>query len=171
MYKAPPSSDILQGDVISNFSYPVFTDVALSHSRSSGKHEFTGRVTIKAGHIAMVSHSCDLVIHEKGPKRPALLFCPLIRVPQHIRSNPQRYEILRRNKIDPAKPSFVSLFWFMARTPLEEDMVIDFSTMQALPITILGSLVEKKILELDDQCRGLLQEKLMHHFGRTEQET
>jgi hypothetical protein len=169
MYNDHKSPDLLQGDVISELSYPVFSDISLSISRSSGKPEFGGRVSIKTNFICIVSHSCDLVIHAKGPKRPALLFCPLVKVPDYIRQASHRYDALRQNTVDPGKPQFINLFWFRQEDPLPDDLVIDLSTMQPLPINTVTALCRKKTLELDDKHRMLLQTKLMHHFGRPEQ--
>lgn len=168
MYKHPSSSELLQGDVVSELSYPVFTQATFSVSRTSGRQEFSAQVAVKTSCIAIVSHSCDLVVYGSGPKRPALLFCPLIKVPENIRQSQDRYEILRRNEIDPTRPQFVNLFWYRQESPLPEDLIIDLSTIQPLPINTISSLAKRKILELDDRHRELLQTKLMHHFGRPE---
>src|SRR5438128_934448 len=135
MYKQPASSELLQGDVISELSYPVFSDVTLPVSGRTGRQEFRAHVTVKTGFVAVVSHSCDLVVYGAGPKRPAFLFCPLIPVPENIRRNAERYALLRENRIDPARPHYVNLFWYIQHQPLEQDMVMDFSTIQPLPIT------------------------------------
>lgn len=168
MYTISPSNNILQGDLIADFSYPVFSDASLSLSSTSGKPEFRSRVTVKSGFVALVSHSCDMVRYEKQNKRPALLFCPLIKIPRNIRNSSGRYTTLRINRVDPSEPKFISLFWYKQSDPLEEDLVIDLSTIQAIPITMLEVLPSKKVLELDEEARGLLQEKLMYHFGRNE---
>lgn len=168
MYKTPPSADLFQSDVISGFSYPVFSNATSHFSQSTGRHEFSANVTVKSGHIVIVSHGCDLLVYDKGPKRPAVLFCPMIRVPEYIRSNPERYAILRQNIIDPQRPHFVNLFLYQREDPLSEDMVIDLSLIQPFPITSLDALRSKKTLELVGEQRQLLQTKLMHHFGRPE---
>ncbi len=168
MYKFPLSPDLLQGDVIPDFLHPIFSNAAYRLSKSARQPEFSATVTVKYEHIAIVSHSCDLVVHQKGPKRPAILFCPLIRVPDYIRSDEQRYAILRQNWVDTQHPHFISLYYFQKQNFLAEDMVIDFSTIQPLPVTQIELLRSKKALELDDDHRSLLKTKLMYHFGREE---
>ena len=156
MYQIPPSQELRQGDVIDFFSYPVLR-------RLPQENELLN-IVVKEQRIVLVSHSCDL-IHESTNKRPGFLFTPLVPVINFLKKNPENYKIFSRNEIDPKKPNFIHLFRYETAPSIKKEQMIDLSTIQCAPCSFLGLCREKKLLELTEHSRDLLQKKLMFHFG------
>jgi hypothetical protein len=165
MYRKPPRSILYQGDVVTEFAYPVLSDLEFR------KHDFISQLRIKIGPLIIVSHDCDLELYNGVPKRMAIQLCPLSAIPKQLRLDTKGLERVKTNRVVPETPEFLNLFFFEAAASdgvLEEDMVADISLIHSLPSSprLLEQLQTAKKLELQDQFRTLLQDKLMYQYGR-----
>jgi hypothetical protein len=162
MYQQPPTSILCQGDVITDFSYPVLNDLTFR------KTDFVGQLRIKSGPMVIVSHDCDLELYKGVPKRMAIQLCPLAPLPKQLRGDPG-LERFSRNEVIPETPEYINLFFFKAvASILDEDMVADISLIHSLPSSpaLLDRLLSSKKIELLPRFRALLQDKLMYQYGR-----
>jgi hypothetical protein len=165
MYRKPPRSILYQGDVVTEFAYPVLSDLEFR------KRDFVSQLRIKIGPLVIVSHDCDLELYNGVPKRMAIQLCPLAAIPKQLRLDGESLEQVKTNRVVPATPAFLNLFFFDAAASdgvLEEDMVADISLIHSFPSSpkLLDQLLTAKKLELRDDCRTLLQDKLMYQYGR-----
>src|SRR5579862_2023422 len=165
MYRKPPRSILCQGDVVTEFVYPVLSDLEFR------KRDFISQLRIKSGPLVIVSHDCDLELYKGVPKRMAIQLCPLAVIPKQLTLDAESLGRVKTNKVVPGTPEFLNLFFFDAATSegvLEEDMVADISLIHSLPSSpkLLDQLLTAKRLELRDEFRILLQDKLMYQYGR-----
>lgn len=163
MYQMPPGTVLCQGDVVTDFAYPVLSNIQIR------KKDFVGELRIKVGPLAIVSHDCDLELYEGVPKRVAIQVCPLISIPKQLALEKEALERLKSNRVVPQTPEYINLFFYQACLGiLEEDMVADLSVIHSLPSTpaLLRRLFEQRKLELTPEFQRLFQEKLMYQYGR-----
>ena len=159
----PPGTVLCQGDVVTDFAYPVLSNVQFR------KSDFVGELRIKTGPLAIVSHDCDLELYEGVPKRIAIQVCPLNPIPRQLLLDKEALERLKSNRVAPDTPEYINLFFFQACAGiLEEDMVADLSVIHSLPSSpaLLRRLLDQRRLELTREIQMLFQEKLMYQYGR-----
>lgn len=165
MYKDDLSGELSQGDVVDNFSYAIVNNPTFK------SNEFSTQLRVKSGPVVLLSHDCDLEVYAKGPKRVGLIFAPLVPLAEHIRRKNPDLDPEEANKLDPEDPQYVSVFFYKPYPEkLEDVMMVDFSTMQSMPTspTLVSECRRNKILELTEETKQYLQDKLMAHFGRVE---
>jgi hypothetical protein len=165
MYRKPPRSILCQGDVVTEFAYPVLNDLDFR------KRDFVAQLRVKAGPLVVVSHDCDLELYAGVPKRMAIQLCPLASIPKQLKQDSDALQHLKTNRVVPETPEYINLFFFAAADSdgiLEEDMVADISLIHSLPSSpaLLDRLLSAKKLELRPEFRVLLQDKLMYQYGR-----
>jgi hypothetical protein len=165
MYRNPPTSVLCQGDVVTEFPYPVLNDLEFR------KRDFVAQLRVKSGPLIVVSHDCDLELYAGVPKRMAIQLCPLAPIPKQLKHDTAALDHLKTNKVVPETPEYINLFYLTVAGSdgiLEEDMVADISLIHSLPSSplLLDRLLAAKKLELLPEIRSLLQDKLMYQYGR-----
>jgi hypothetical protein len=165
MYRKPPRSILYQGDVVTEFAYPVLSNLTFR------ERDFVSQLRIKTGPLIIVSHDCDLELYNNVPKRVAVQLCPLAAIPKQLKFDAEALERVKTNRVVPETPEFLNLFFFDAATSdgiFKEDMVADISLIHSFPSSpnLLDQLLAAKKLELQDEYRILLQDKLMYQYGR-----
>ena len=170
MYRNQLSDELCQGDVIANFTYALINNPTFRTSLGSGEVDFSSQLRIKSGAIVILSHDCDVEVYNNKPKRIGLLFAHLHPLQRYITKD-QEFDLEKFNRLDTESSKYIHLFFYEATPQMTERLMIDFSTMQSLKFspTVLAECKRKKILELNDEAKQQLQEKLMAHFGRVEE--
>jgi hypothetical protein len=164
MYQTPISGELWQGDVIFGGAFPVPTSLRFSEG------EVETNWKIKRCPLAIVSHSCDVELHNGQPKRVAVQLTPLISPPKNLARNAEALSLLREHSVvNPARPAHLNLFLFAPQPRvLEVEMLADLSVIYSFPMSpsLHAELLRGKRLELTPEVRLRLQEKLMLQYGR-----
>ena len=170
MYRNQLSNELCQGDVIANFSYILINNPTFRTPSGLDEVDFSGQLRVKSGAIVILSHDCDLEVYNNQPKRIGLLFAHLQPLQRNIAKD-QEFDLEESNRLDTESSKYINLFFYETAPQMTERLMIDFSTMQSLQFspTVLAECKRKKILELNDEAKQQLQEKLMLHFGRVEE--
>jgi hypothetical protein len=166
------SPGLRQGDVLGPLPLPLMgTEFLIVAQTRSLIGPEVGRfsVTIPADevHVAVISHDCEF----NEDKRNKLLLARLQRVQGNLTAE-EREDLRASNDVEAraaAGHDIVSVDAFVL-PPLpgsfNEEMVVNFATITALPMKMADDLRSRKRAELVQETRVLFRKKLAWFFGR-----
>jgi hypothetical protein len=126
----------------------------------------TAQMYTTVGFCAVLSQCCDIDLAQNPPPKTFTL-CRLVPVPDGIRKRPELYQVLTEN-VDPygvVRP-FYALFYIGAHSNLDSEYVADFSQPMSVRWTDYGTVLKRKILQIDDVNRAKFRMKVGAYFGR-----
>jgi hypothetical protein len=115
---------------------------------------------------AVLSQCCEIDPNQNPPPKTFTL-CRLVPVPDGIRKRTDLYQALKDN-VDPygdIRP-FYALFYVGAHSKLNNEYVVDFSQAMTVRWTDYGTVLRRKVLQLDDLHRAKFRVKVGAYFGR-----
>jgi hypothetical protein len=186
---APDKTELRQGDVVYGLYFPLVKsedivvlgkptipltvpgqETTLSPviaAKGENKDAVLVQMYARQGYSIVLSQCCDLALREGGKMNsPAFVVAPLAEVPYLIRSNNEKLELLKQNRLE----HFTSLFYLPFTSPLPSEMVVDFSRMASIDNKDYSHALAGKSLQMTDESRVTFKTKLASHFGRPTEE-
>lgn len=151
--------------------HPALTPVSAQKGKPA---TLTAQIEVMLIYAMVVSHCCDLEVRE-GKKRPDLLYIamsPLLDIPYLIRTDNDRLQQLRDNSnpLINAGRSFINLFHIPQHPPLPSEKMIDYNIIISVPAKDYEYVLGNKVLQMTDEHRIRLKNKMSFNYGRYTQE-
>lgn len=124
----------------------------------------------KIGAAMVLSHSCEIAL-ENNVKLTSVVLAPIRDVNQA--TSPERIsELVTSNRIDKSDTDWSYLKYFYLeltpRLPFSRGAVVDFSKLFSVRKQAFAHVLEKKVLQLEDEVRTSMALKLALYFHREE---
>ena len=163
MYENEPNRDWLYpGDILVDLDLPnLRRDDFLLLSESDPPRKYSVRLMMNNEFFVYMSHDCDF----NSNKRQFFILAPMLNIDYGLKRNPDDFQRFKDSNDITTSAHYLNTFYFAANPPaLPEDKRIDFTRIISFPVNQRGKLLEKKVLQLDQQHRGLIKQKVGYYF-------
>jgi hypothetical protein len=190
LYLAEEHTDrkcLRQGDILSALPFPIIdSELAIlgrlqdaeipqpsirTIPREHRKKQdcFTGQIKMRMSMVAVISHCCELEIRSGKLLLPSVAVARLIPMKQSISSDSAKLASLQANK-DPRIASDIGYLDYFYLEPHQVlgnvPWVVDFGQITSIASSELDSLMERKLLQLQERERVKFKYKLAGYLGR-----
>ena len=181
-----------QGDILANIPFPQLATERTAFLGRASIHRvgdltfsphssvirdlpmYTCQFEARIGFAAVISQCCDLEPREGNRiAQPAIAVARLVPIPRSIRADVSQFAKLCSNS-DPRVEGagFLSLFYVPPHDRLlGQDWVIDFGQLFSMPSSEFPAILQRKVLQMNDDFRVRFKVRLSSSFARfTEEE-
>lgn len=162
------------GAVAEEYDYsalPVL--VPKTHEHRTDMEWVTLQVPARFCLCSVLSNCCDLELRNGRISAQMVTLARLRPISRDIRNDPERLGSLQANKDprDQQDAGYIGYFYLEAHELLQnQDWVVQFDQVVAIPATDIGLLLRKKVIQLDDRTRVKFKIKLGVTFLRINNE-
>jgi len=111
----------------------------------------------------ILSQCCELELQNGRVRADAFVLAPVLRIPKHIASDPEKLTKLKQNSME----VYVGRFYVQPCPPLSHEYVVNFSRVFSVSSKEFALLLSRKVLELTPEARVRMKLKLGYHFSRS----
>ena len=176
-----------QGDILANIPFPQVATEKIAFLGRASIHQvgdltfsphsslirelpmYTCQFEARIGFAAVVSQCCDLEPREGNRiTQPTIAVARLVPIPRSIRNDLVQLTDLRSNS-DPRMEGagFLNLFCVGAHDRLlGQEWVVDFGQLFSVPSSEFPAILQRKVLQMDDDSRIRFKIRLSSSFAR-----
>lgn len=165
MYVSPDTNNLRQGDIIRDVIFPLY-NLNNMWTISDLRSQETPRIQMQytKTYAMVISQCCEF---QEG-KRKHFLVALIGTIPDVIKNNSENYERLKASNVlpeDPHRKSYVDLFYLEPHMNFSE-AIVRLNRVTSIHMNNKQQILQNKILQLSDEARNLLKEKLGYFFMR-----
>lgn len=156
------------GDIISHLDLPnLKKDAFILVSQNDERQQYSVRLMMSNDFFVYLSHECDY----NDNKRQFLLLTPMLSIDQGLRRKAGDFSRFIESNDVRQHPHYLNQFYFAPNPPrFIEDKIIDFTRLISFPTRYKNELLKKKCLQLIQEQRNFLKEKIGYYFIHTRDE-